>query len=110
MTRKVVYNRCYGGFGLSEEACIKYLKLKGMTPVVYESGAFKFVRAKEDDSWSKGNIERHDPILVQVVEEMGRKANGNYANLVVEEVDGPYRIDDYDGMESIQTQDTLDWH
>ena len=27
---KVVYNACYGGFGLSDEAYILYAKLKGI--------------------------------------------------------------------------------
>ena len=49
------------------------------------------------------DIERNDPALVQVVEELGEKANGRYANLRVVEIpdDVAYEIDDYDGMESI---------
>jgi hypothetical protein len=48
-------------------------------------------------------LERHDPKLVQVVEELGDKANGAHARLVIVEVpDGvEYEVDDYDGMESV---------
>jgi len=30
-TRKVVINKCYGGFGLSHKAVMRYAELKGMT-------------------------------------------------------------------------------
>ena len=46
---------------------------------------------------------RTDPILVEVVEELRGKANGNFADLVVVEIpDGMmYDIDDYDGIETL---------
>jgi hypothetical protein len=48
-------------------------------------------------------IERHDPALVQVVEEMGKAADGWSAQLTVMEIpDGvDYIILDYDGKESV---------
>ena len=48
-------------------------------------------------------IERHDPVLVQVVEEMGSKADGDHAQLAVVEIpdDVNYIIEEYDGMEHI---------
>lgn len=59
--------------------------------------------------WSKHffdgdrTIERDDPVLVQVVKELGEKANDNYAYLTVVEIpdDVEWEIDDYDGMETI---------
>jgi hypothetical protein len=56
-----------------------------------------------NDYWYYGDLNRSDPILVRVVEEMGSKANGNFAELKVVEIpDGvQYEIDEYDGMESI---------
>jgi len=47
---------------------------------------------------------RSDPRLVQVVEELGAKANGSCAKLKVVEIpDGTsYSISEYDGMESIE--------
>lgn len=48
-------------------------------------------------------VERHDPRVIQVIEEMGAKANGACAELrVVEIPDGTdYEIDEYDGNEHI---------
>ena len=49
------------------------------------------------------DIERTDPILIQVVKELKDKASGDCARLrIVEIPDGiEYEIDDYDGQESI---------
>jgi hypothetical protein len=47
--------------------------------------------------------DRHNPLLVQVVEELGTAANGSHAKLKVVEIpDGTrYEIDEYDGMEHV---------
>lgn len=47
--------------------------------------------------------DRADPLLVQVVEELGAAANGSCASLKVVEIpDGTdWEIDEYDGMESV---------
>ena len=37
MSRKVVINKCYGGFGLSTLAIKEYLKLKGKQAYFYEA-------------------------------------------------------------------------
>jgi hypothetical protein len=49
------------------------------------------------------DIERTDPLLIQVVEELGDKASGKLSKLrVVEIPDGvEWEIDEYDGMETI---------
>jgi len=46
---------------------------------------------------------RSDPLLIQVVEELGEKADGDCAELKIVEIpDGVvWEIDEYDGMESI---------
>jgi hypothetical protein len=50
---KIAINRCYGGFGISEEAVMLYAKKKGLTLYGYESiygeeGAkYKEVKSKE---------------------------------------------------------------
>lgn len=67
-------------------------------------------RAYSEQTWECRYVYRHDPVLVQVVEELGEKANGPHASLEIEEVDGPYRIDEYDGFESVETTpDSYDW-
>jgi hypothetical protein len=106
---KVVYNACYGGFGLSIEAMDRMVELgyeglelnPGYNPNSKSMYSYKY--------YGDYNIPRHDPILVQVVEELGEKANGNCADLQIEEVYGPYRIDEYDGNESVKTPTGYDW-
>ena len=46
---------------------------------------------------------RTDPILIEVVEELGEKADGDFADLQIVEIpDGMiYDIDDYDGIETL---------
>ena len=66
-------------------------------------------KAYSAQSWYHCDVVRHDPALVQVVEELGDKANGECAKLRIKEVDGPYRIDEYDGYESVETPDGYDW-
>lgn len=48
-------------------------------------------------------LDRHDPKLIQVIEELGDKANGKHAQLTIIEIpDGvDYEIDEYDGSEHI---------
>lgn len=58
------------------------------------------------------DIDRTDPILISVVETMGSAAaSGRFAELSITEIpDGTlYKIDYYDGMESIITQEDDDW-
>ena len=54
--------------------------------------------------WSDSDLDRSDPILVRLVEEMGSEAaSGRYAKLAVVEVpdDVEWEIDEYDGSEKI---------
>ena len=78
---KVVINKCYGGFGLSEKAR-------------------KYMGLKHEDLF---DIDRENPKLVEAVEALGEKANGMFARLKVVEIpdDVEYEIDYYDGLESI---------
>lgn len=135
---KVVYNACYGGFGLSEEAIQRYWEIKGQQVWIEKSlwGSTVWLVPLEErmeqksteeyasmsmeerttyneaylaQSWYDRNVDRHDPALVQVVEELGDKASGEYARLRIAEVSGPYRIDEYDGSESVETSGSYDW-
>ena len=93
MTTKVVYNACYGGFGLSDEAVARLEEL-GSTI---------------DDTYLPWEFPRHDPLLVQVVEELGDKANTWASKLRIEEVSGPYRIEEYDGLETVYEPGDYNW-
>lgn len=53
---------------------------------------------------------RHDKNLVRLVEELGDKANGDFAQLKVIEIDGNrYNINEYDGLESICLPEHMHW-
>lgn len=104
---KVVINRCWGGFGLSAMAVIRMREMGN--PHAYEDVLFGelWEDGKENthryNSYYLMDIDRHDPDLVRVVEEMGEAANGECADLTIVNIpDGVnYEIDDYDGMETI---------
>jgi hypothetical protein len=109
---KVVINQCYGGFGLSAQATQRYLELKGTTGVVIKKDQYGDLRAYVDDEfYYDGDMDRTDPILVQVVEELGKHANGAHAKLKVVEIGKgvQYRINEYDGNESIEYADDINW-
>jgi hypothetical protein len=133
---KIVYNACFGGFSLSHEAIMRYAEIKGITLYVQEDLFMKhyylcppeeFERIHAEDYakpvqpgrfaassalyFSYSDIERNDPVLVQVVEELGKLANGLAARLEIEELPAGtlYRIDEYDGRETVQTMDSYDW-
>lgn len=110
---KIVYNGCYGGFGLSDKAIARYAELKGLNLVKEKTewswGIWK--NADTGEYFSERDLERTDPILIQVVEELGKEADGDCAKLVIEELPKGtlYRIDDYDGFESIEIAGDIDW-
>lgn len=80
---KVVINRCYGGFGLSE-AAIEEMKRRGLP---------------DKDFWF--DIPRDHPILIAVVEELGEKAEGDSSDFKIVEVPDhvEWTVCEYDGME-----------
>lgn len=85
---KVVLNKCYGGFSLSEKA-YEFLGLpwNGYGYAYTDYG------------------ERTDPKLIECVEALGEEANGRYAELEIEEYDDynyDYSIHVYDGIESLE--------
>ena len=98
---KVVYNACYGGFDLSDEAKKELAFLK---QVAVEDLNIRW-------GWEDNYIPRHDPDLIAVVERLGaHAASGSYANLQIEVIEGDrYYINDYDGNESVETPETIDW-
>ena len=108
---KIVYNGCYGGFGLSHEAIMRYAEIKGITLKIKKEKYGTTFYDENGNYFSSFEFERNDPALVQVVEELGDKANGQSARLLIEEVPvgTMYRIDEYDGSESVMTMDTYQW-
>lgn len=89
--KKVVYNTCYGGFGLSNAAEYAYIKRKGWVPVFVENAdslLAPYYYPEHNALWNSSHIERDDPILIDLVEELGPDVNGEYACLKIKEFDG----------------------
>lgn len=143
-TAKIVFNACYGGFGLSHAAVMRYAELKGLAlypeetrfssltgptywtvppeqrPASLEGRAWHAAtleqrqesnRLHRDAVLDVGKIPRADSALVQVVEELGEAASGRFAKLQIAEVPKGerYRIDEYDGFESVETVSSYEW-
>jgi hypothetical protein len=141
-TAKIVYNGCFGGFGLSIAAQLEYAKRKGFSLYFYKQtacrhrdGRDEYTRLDEgrdlfasalkrdlgpvcaelpncdgDWFWDK-DIPRNDADLVAVVEMLGDAASGECARLKIAEVPKGtlYRIDEYDGRESVMTNADYEW-
>ncbi len=108
---KIVINRCWGSFGLSDAAWEMILDRKGIawvkTPKEHEWGYPKYSTKGSClvlDPYEYYSYDmRNDPLLVEVVEALGEQADGHSAELVVVEIpDGiEWEIADYDGMEHV---------
>lgn len=112
MKHKVVYNNCFGGFSLSKKAGEWLLEHNIEEP--YKSAIEDDIQKINDPesiiTSVYSEIPRHHSLLVQCVEELGKAANGECAKLVIEEIySNIYKIDEYDGNETIITRDTIDW-
>jgi len=136
--KRIVINECYGGFGLSIDALYLLLRLgfplnsyplekSGYTLQDFNLEGPEGIRGmtrgrcllKDDTVYSfdsgSGRPEddalRSHPALVKVVEMLGKRAGTDYANLVIEELesDAVYRIEEYDGMESVRPLSTADY-
>ena len=104
---KIVINRKYGGFGLSEEAVLLYGDKKGLNIIAKQDEKIKtIIHYKEQNGFGEWEIERNDPVLVEVVEQLGDLANGHYSKLKVVEVpdDIKWYISDYDGIEEVHEE------
>lgn len=129
---KIVINSCFGGFSLSNKATKLYWERKLGVPVFmiqqtgyYPNYSYKLSEDEEGSSDSyvstTDNLElfekdfdkhyltnrpeeRDDPILIEVVEELGEEACGSCASLNVIEIpdDVSWEISEYDGYEKVE--------
>lgn len=130
-TKKVILNKCYGGFGLSEEAHRMYAQRKGLElfkyKAEYNNKTFIYKYTNDESMFNHfftkdfgDNVEisnedfekyclylndkyREDNILIEIVEELKERAYGPCSELVIVEIpaDLNYVIDDYDGVETL---------
>jgi len=126
---KIVYNACYGGFSLSEAAMRLYAEKKGIPFFIWKDPKYSsdmlqlyFTAdpsgmAELDNEFHEKyslygpDFERTDPVLVEVVEELGDKANGMCAKLriIALPAGSKYHIHEYDGFETVMTPEDYDW-
>jgi hypothetical protein len=105
--KKIVINGCYGGFGLSDEAIVRYAEIKGINLVSqvdqYDRTHYYVDSVSDDNYFSDFDIPRDDPALIQVVEELQHDADGYAANLKIVEIpdDVEWHIAEYDGSEHV---------
>lgn len=119
---KVVINRCYGGFGLSDEAFEWLIKEKGWTVTDYNENGYGYkdpearlvlsnskytfgtkyhlVSSRDEQSL------RANPDLIECIEALAEKASGRYADLgiveIPDDVKDNWEIGEYDGNEWVQ--------
>ena len=74
----------------------------------YDQG--KIISDYPNDIFNSRDIKRNDPTLVQVVEELGEESFGRCARLKVVDIEKGrwFKIDEYDGLETIQYRDIDD--
>ena len=133
---EVVVNKCYGGFGLSLKAIKRYLELKGKECYFYKQTKYSYDNCEDEfqlinDSdkqisniwvstknlgditndidetfFSIYDIERTDPDLIKVIEELGMDVNDSYSKLVIVEIpnDVSWYIREGDGYETVEEQ------
>ena len=101
---KVVINRCYGGFNLSFEAYKLIAKRKGWIVATNDFYIDYWIpELGKDKKYYCHDLERTDPDLVAVVEELGEKADGYGAELKIVNIPDniEWHIQEYDGMEKV---------
>ena len=89
--KKVVLNCSANGFSLSKDAVIAILNRKGITINKIETnqhGGFLIKTNNKDCYYTCSFMSSRDDIdLIAIVEKLGREANGNGADLFIEEYD-----------------------
>ena len=102
MPRRILLNRSYGGFNLSDEA-----------KRLYKEATKDVSRGKH--WYINDDVARDDPILIGIVDDIGlNRAGGNFCRLEFVEIpddvpaDG-WMIQDYDGMEWVAEKHRRWW-
>jgi hypothetical protein len=94
---EVMFNKCFGGFQVSQEAVDKYILIKKMTGVDMSNvDVFSLPRG----------IDRTDEVMIEIVKELGEKANCKYSEIKIKSFPYKYKdyieIGEYDGYESAE--------
>jgi hypothetical protein len=109
--QKVVINNKHGGFGLSEKALDRLVEEYGFETTDYDDGEYRNPDADiidgegilggRDYFLTDDSEYRDHPAVIEVVEQLGVEASGDYADLKVVEIpeDVEWEIKEYDGNE-----------
>lgn len=100
MSKKVVYNTQYGGYSLSKLAAI-WLAGRGLEEAIRYLAEDTHEGPTGDFDFSANSLARHSSLLVECVDTLGEKSFGAYSSLKIAEVEDLYRIEEYDGAESV---------
>ena len=102
---KIVINRVYGGFDISDEAYSFIAKRKGWQHACNDYDRSYFIVGNSDYRYAC-DLSRDDPDLVQCLETLGYAASGHYSELKIVEVpsDVSWVICEHDGIEWIAEQ------
>jgi hypothetical protein len=91
----VIINRAYSGYYFSNTAIEEYKK-----KCPYSSDKIKFIRGEYCV-----NIDRSDPIMLQIVTKLGQSASSDLSKLEIKyinkEFSNCYEITEYDGFEGV---------
>jgi hypothetical protein len=112
---KVAINRCFGGFGISDEAFEKLLTRKGIAfekvepekkSLLFGPSYYKAGHSGEDEHYlSEYDFcqDRSDPDLIAVIEEFKERTNSWASEIAIVEIpdDVKWHIHEYDGLEHV---------
>ena len=99
MTSEILLNGAYGGFSLSKEAVAKY------------NEKLREINLEHKDFCERGydlhpHKYRMEPILINIVKELGDKANGTHCKIYIESFNSEFKnyikIHEYDGQEDLE--------
>jgi len=116
--REVVVNARHGGFSLSHEAELEYLRRAGIDYTLESRGSrdddnrYGLTIRVDGNHWSgRHDIARDDPILVRLIKDWGDDVDGEYADLAIVQIPGnvDWIIEEYDGLEWV-AEDHRTWH
>lgn len=97
---EVVFNSCYGGFGISKEAVLRMVELGSKEAKKYYDEYFQLYI---NFNSHKPDVPRYDPLLIEVVKELRNKASGEGASLAIGKInlDDLINIENHDGKEDL---------